>query len=236
MPRRPRLVVPGQPLHVVIRGINREPIFYADADYRCYLGHLKQALEKYGCQLHAYVLMTNHVHLLLTPPDENSLSKTIQSLGRCYVQYFNHTYKRTGTLWEGWYKSALVDTETYLLKCYRYIELNPERAQMVVHPAEYPWSSYRVNALGQENPILAPHHKYIELGKDKGARLIAYQALFKGHISEYDLQAIREMTNKEWVLGSEYFREKISKKLNRQVRPKPRGGDRRSASFRRNVH
>ena len=131
MPRKPRFVIPGEPQepqHVIIRGINREPIFYDDADYRYYISRLKEALIKHSCSLHAYVLMTNHVHLLLTPGTEQGISKAIQMLGRYYVQYFNYTYGRTGSLWEGRYKSTLIDSEQYLLSCHRYIELNPVRA------------------------------------------------------------------------------------------------------------
>ncbi|MGC2047550.1 MAG: transposase, partial [Gallionella sp.] len=149
MARLPRFVLPGQPQHVIVRGNNRSEIFCADADYRFYLEKLQLACDKHGCDLHAYVLMTNHVHLLITPHEEQSLSKALQMLGRYYVQYYNHCYQRTGTLWEGRYKATLIDSEAYLLTCMRYIELNPVRAGMVAHPSEYPWSSYHHNALGQ---------------------------------------------------------------------------------------
>ena len=234
MPRKPRFVLPGEPQHVIIRGVNREPIFYEEQDYRYYLDRLKEAILKHKCALHAYVLMTNHVHLLLTPSNKTGVGKTMQTLGRYYVQYFNHTYGRTGTLWEGRYKATLVDTEAYLLTCYRYIELNPVRAQMVEHPADYPWSSYRHNALGQMNPILAPQDKYLELGDDAATRQAGYRALFNTHIPERDLAAIRDATHKEWVLGSDYFKEQISGRLERQVTPMTRGGDRRSDKSRGN--
>ena len=226
MPRKPRFVIPGMPQHVIIRGINREPIFYDTPDYRYYLSRLKEAVQLHQCSLHAYVLMTNHVHLLLTPVDEVGTGKAIQKLGRHYVQYFNHTYGRTGSLWEGRYKATLVDTETHLLICYRYIELNPVRAQMVDHPSEYPWSSYRRNALGREDDLIIPHYKYIQR---------AYCALFKAHIPELELEEIRAATNREWVLGSDYFKDIISDKLERRVRPLPRGGDRRSKRFRKQI-
>ena len=158
MARLPRFVIPGQPQHVIVRGNNREPIFYAEEDYRFYLEKLQQACEKHQCDLHAYVLMTNHVHLLITPHTEDGISKSLQMLGRYYVQYFNHTYQRTGTLWEGRYKATLIDSERYLLTCYRYIELNPVRAEgMVDHPSEYPWSSYRYNVVGESDPLVVPH-------------------------------------------------------------------------------
>lgn len=233
MPRRPRFVVPGQPHHVIIRGVNRDPIFYDDADHRCYLKRLKEAIDKHECDLHAYVLMTNHVHLLISPSTEQGIGKTIQMLGRYYVQYFNTTYGRTGTLWEGRYKSALVDTERYLLTCYRYIELNPVRAQMVMHPSEYPWSSYRCNGAGQVNPLITRHDKYNALGRTDEARQAGYRALFKAHISDKQLDEIRAATHKEWVLGSDYFKEKIEQQLQRRAMPLPRGGDRKSEHFRR---
>ncbi len=231
MPRKPRFVIPGEAQHVIIRGINREPIFYDKPDYHCYLTHLNEALVKFQCTLHAYVLMTNHVHFLISPSDTIGISKTIQSLGRQYVQYFNYTYERTGSLWEGRYKASLIDTEHYLLACYRYIELNPVRAQMVEHPSDYPWSSYMFNALGKENKLITPHYKYKESGKDLLEQQRAYRALFKAHIPKKQLDEIREATNKEWVLGSDYFKNKISEKLKRQVSPLARGGDWRSRQF-----
>jgi len=232
MARLPRFVIPGQPQHVIVRGNNREPIFYRDQDYRFYLEKLKQACDKHGCMVHAYVLMTNHVHLLITPDSEQGLGKTLQMLGRYYVQYFNHAYDRTGTLWEGRYKATLIDSETYLLTCYRYIELNPVRAEgMADHPSEYPWSSYRANALGEEDELVTAHDEYLKLGQTAARREAAYRMLFKHHISERTLEEIRESTNKAWVLGSGYFKERIAKQLNRAVSPAKRGGDRKSAAY-----
>lgn len=233
MARLPRFVIPGQPQHVIVRGNNREIIFCADEDYQFYLEKLRQACEKHQCEVHAYVLMTNHVHLLITPHEEHSLSKCLQMLGRYYVQYFNHTYQRTGTLWEGRYKATLIDSEQYLLTCYRYIELNPVRAEsMATHPSEYPWSSYCYNALGRENTVITPHHEYLRLGKTPGQRQKAYRALFKSHIPERTLKEIRDSTNKAWVLGSSHFKEKIEQQLNRRVSPLGRGGDRKSVAYR----
>ena len=236
MARLPRFVIPGQPQHVIVRGNNRIPIFCADEDYRFYLEKLKQACDKHQCDVHAYVLMTNHVHLLITPHTEQGIGKVMQMLGRYYVQYFNHAYQRTGTLWEGRYKATLIDSEQYLLTCYRYIELNPVRAEgMVDHPSEYPWSSYRFNALGQADDLVAPHHEYQRLGKDETERQAAYRALFKTHISERTLTDIREATNKSWVLGSSYFKEQIEQQLNRRVTPSARGGDRKSEAYRKSI-
>ncbi|MEZ0122918.1 MAG: transposase [Candidatus Reddybacter sp.] len=151
MARLTRYFIEGQPQHIIQRGNNREPIFAVERDYFFYLECLQEAAERQGLVIHSYVLMTNHVHLLVTPQTSQSIGKTLQSVGRRYVQYFNHSYRRTGTLWEGRYKATLIDSECYLLTCMRYIELNPLRANMVVHPNEYPWSSYRVNAEGEES-------------------------------------------------------------------------------------
>ena len=234
MARLPRFVIPGQPQHVIVRGNNREAIFYVDADYQFYLDKLKLACDQHACDLHAYVLMTNHVHLLITPHTQESLAKALQMIGRYYVQYFNFTYKRTGTLFEGRYKATIVDSEHYLLSCYRYLELNPVRANMVAHPSEYPWSSYAVNALGAEDAreLLKPHNEYILLDKNEIRRRAAYRALFKARIAEKTLEEIREATNKSWVLGSERFKAQIEKHSGRTAAPRARGGDRKSESYR----
>jgi len=223
MARLPRYFVEGQPQHIIQRGNNREPIFAADDDYAFYLECLQDAAERYGCAIHAYVLMTNHVHLLATPETEQSLPKTLQSVGRRYVQYFNYTYQRTGTLWEGRYKATLIDSEHYLLTCMRYIELNPVRAGMVKHPADLGWSSYQYNAQGKENPLLSQHSLYRRLGRNAEARQSAYRQLFRAQLSKADVDAIRETTNKAWVLGNERFREKIELLSGRRTSQKARG-------------
>ena len=218
MARLPRYVLPDQPQHVIQRGINRQVIFGAESDYRFYLEKLSAATDRHHCDIHAYVLMTNHVHLLITPHTEDGIGKVMQSLGRYYVQYFNYTYQRTGTLWEGRYKATLIDTERYLLTCMRYIELNPVRAKgMVAHPSEYPWSSYRYNALGHDDGLVTPHREFKRLGATDEERQLAYRQLFRARIPKMTLLAIREATNKAWVLGSERFKRKIEKKLNRPV-------------------
>lgn len=152
--------------------------------------------------------MTNHVHLLLTPSTDTAVSQVVQSLGRKYVRYFNDRYGRTGTLWEGRYKAALIDTEPFFLICSRYIELNPVRAGMVGHPAEHRWSSYLHNATGQGDPLVTKHPLYVELGADPGSRQAAYRALFDVDISDTTLSALREATNKSWVFGNDRFRER----------------------------
>ncbi len=230
MARLPRFFLPGQPLHVIQRGNNRDPIFAADADYSFYLRCLKEAADTHSLKVHAYVLMTNHVHLLVTPKTEFSLSKTLQSIGRRYVQYFNFTYQRTGTLWEGRYKSTLIDSERYLLTCMRYIEMNPVRADMVAHPSEYPWSSYHANAQGSENELLAWHELYRRLGRTDDERQSAYRQLFRAQVSKADVDAIRDATNKGWALGDELFSEKVAALTARRAMPLPRGRPRKESN------
>ncbi|MGR9117688.1 MAG: transposase [Gammaproteobacteria bacterium] len=234
MARLPRMVIPGQPQHIIVRGNNRCEIFCRDADYRFYLEKLLAACNKHDCQVHAYVLMTNHVHLLMTPFSKTGLSKSLQMLGRYYVQYFNSCYRRTGTLWEGRYKAALIDSESYLLACMRYIELNPVRAGMAANPAEYPWSSYRFNALGQTDDLITPHFEFHRLGTSDSMRRAAYRELFNQSISEVQMNEIRYATNKAWVLGNKHFKERIQLQLNRRVEPVVRGGDRKSDRFKIN--
>lgn len=234
MARLPRFILPGQPQHVILRGNNRTEIFCAEADYQFYLDKLQLACEKHSCDIHAYVLMTNHVHLLITPHEEQSLSKALQMLGRYYVQFFNHCYRRSGTLWEGRYKATLIDTDAYLLTCMRYIELNPVRAGMVMHPSEYHWSSYGYNAFGRTDNWVTPHLEYRRLGKTDEERRSAYRQLFKYQISEKSINAIREATNKAWVLGNDRFKRSIQEKLKRRAEPAAKGGDRRSEQFKIN--
>lgn len=232
MSRQPRFILPGQPQHIIQRGNNRDVIFAIEDDNRFYLEKLGAACDRFGCDLHAYVLMTNHVHLLMTPHTEDGIGKVMQSLGRYYVQYFNYSYKRTGTLWEGRYKAALLDSDAYLLTCSRYIEMNPVRAGMVDDPAEYPWSSYASNALGKHNDLITQHQLYVALGKNQCERSNAYKDMFANHIDSRELDEIRDATNKAWVLGSDRFKERIEELTSRQTKPKGRGGDRKSKKFR----
>jgi len=230
--RQPRFVLPGQPQHVIQRGNNRDLIFTDDSDCLRYLEILVDACERHSCMVHAYVLMTNHVHLLITPVRETGISLVMQSLGRRYVQYFNYRYKRTGTMWEGRYKATLMDTEQYLLTCYRYIELNPVRAGMVGYPGDYRWSSFRCNAMGMPDALITPHEIYQALAPDAALRQQYYRALFDYLIDPRVIDGIREATNKGWVLGNDRFKEQIGVLLGRQLEPKCRGGDRKSNDFR----
>ena len=227
MPRKPRICIPDIPQHVIQRGNNRQPCFYAESDYRYYLDTLREAIERNTCELHAYVLMTNHVHLLITPSTEFGLSHVMQDLGRKYVRYINHTYKRTGTLWEGRFKSSLVDSNNYLLTCMRYIELNPVRAGMVDHPGEYYWSSFKTNAANKTDEIISMHPVYKELGKDSEKRCYAYRELFRLQLDDKEIHAIRDALNGQLVYGREGFKEKIERMVIRKTR---RGKDRRPSS------
>jgi len=217
MPRRARIVVPGIPWHIIQRGNNRSACFYADADYSYYLTTLDEQARKWACEVHAYVLMTNHVHLLVTPHEKNSAAQLMKHLGQRYVQYVNRTYQRSGTLWDGRFKSCLAQSETYVTTCYRYIELNPVRARMVGHPAEYRWSSHLYNAEGRSNPLLTPHTQYQALGSNELQRQAAYRALFDTHLGQEQVAAIRQATNGNYALGDSRFQEEIARMLKRRV-------------------
>ena len=223
MPRRPRMYLPGIPAHIVQRGNNREPCFFSDDDYRFYLDRLGQVLKRYRVQLHAYVLMTNHVHLLMTPEDTVGISKVMSLLGQHYVQYINVTYRRSGTLWEGRHKASIINADEYMLRCYRYIELNPLRAGMVASPVEYLWSSYRHHAWGKDNPLIQDHFLYLALGLTAEARYHAYRELFKIELSDKAIHTIRQASHYNYPLGNDRFREKIEDTLKRQVGQAKRG-------------
>lgn len=218
MARKPRFVLPGVPQHVIQRGNNRTPCFYATADYEKYLLELHEAAEKNNAAIHAYVLMTNHVHLLATPGHPFSITHMMQDLGRKYVRYINRTYRRTGTLWEGRFKACLVDSEQYLLTCMRYIELNPVRANMVTHPGEYRWSSYAHNAHGKPDGLIQPHPIYSGLAIHPEERRFAYRQLFRVHQGPAEIQDIRNALNQELVLGRDDFKNRIAQMTKRRVR------------------
>ena len=219
MPRRPRLAIAGIPWHIIQRGNNRTACFYAEEDYRYYLYTLREQAEKYRCAIHAYVLMTNHVHMLLTPEKVNSASLMMKHLGQRYVQYINRTYRRSGTLWEGRFRSCLTQEASYVLTCYRYIELNPVRAGMVTDPGEYPWSSYRHNGTGALDPLLTPHEDYRSLGADENERQAKYRTLFRAHLDSAVLDDIRNATNGNYALGNDRFKEEIERMLKRRAKP-----------------
>jgi putative transposase len=219
MPRQPRYELITVPQHVIQRGNNRQPTFFAEEDYHCYLDCLREAAQRHGCEIHAYVLMTNHVHLLVTPRKSLAIAKLMQSVGRHYVRYVNDRYRRSGTLWEGRYKASPVDCERYVLTCYRYIELNPVRVGMVSDPADYRWSSYRRNALGGADGVVTEQAEYTALGGSLAARREAYQKLFRVDLDTEELGEIRDSLNQCRALGSERFKDAIEAALHRKVRP-----------------
>ena len=227
MPRRPRVHIDGTPLHIVQRGHNRQACFFAEEDYHTYLHWLREALAEQQCRLHAYVLMTNHVHLLLTPKKAEAVPRLVISLGRRYVQYINHTYRRTGTLWDSRYKSSLIQAEEYLLSCQRYIELNPVRAGMVDDPAHYRWSSYRTHALGQSAEWLTPHPLYLSIDPDAKRRQAAYRALFRSELDQEAISDIRLALNQNQPLGSARFLDRIAKAAGERREARPRGRPRK---------
>jgi len=230
MARLPRYVIPGQPQHIIQRGNNRQAIFAAEVDYQYFRDAIIEAAGRFGLAIHAYVWMTNHIHLLATPTDTDSISKTFQSAGRKYVQYFNYTHKRSGTLWEGRYRATVVDSEQYMLSVMRYIELNPVRAGMVAHPRDYPWSSHRHYAYGESGPnlnwLIAPD-QYQNIGRTDEARRQGYRDLFKASIDEDDLAAIRDSVHKGWALGDDRFKAMIEKLGERRAGPAVRGRPRK---------
>jgi putative transposase len=212
MARLLRLNLSGVPQHVIQRGNDREACFFEQQDYEVYLSKLEEYSVKLDVAVHGFVLMTNHVHLLLTPKEDNGVSRLMQSLGRYYVRYINQKYDRSGTLWEGRYKSTLVDSEHYLMTVSRYIEMNPVRAGMVKQPGDYPWTSFRANALGNPIKLVTPHAVYLGLAKTDKTRRKRYLALFEHTLSASTLEEIRQSVNRSWVLGSAKFKKQIEKK------------------------
>jgi putative transposase len=179
--------------------------------------HLRELAGKLDCDVHAYCLMTNHVHLLVTPSAEDSCAMLMRHLGQRYVQYFNRRYGRSGTLWEGRYHSCVAESSSYVLACYRYIEMNPVRAGMVEHPSQYSWSSYNANSGGRTEKAITPHSEYLALGSEPSFRWDAYRSLFLQGIDTDLLEAIRSATNGGYPLGSESFRHDISSKTGRRT-------------------
>jgi putative transposase len=228
MPRQPRFVVPDIALHVRQRGNNGQACFLADGDRLVYLANLRELCAKTGCALHAYCLMTNHVHLLLTPPDAASCANLMRDLGQRYVQYFNRHHERTGTLWEGRYRSCLVDSAHYVLGCYRYIERNPVRAGMVAWPSAYRWSSHAANTGLAPSPMLAPHAEYLALATDEALRHAAYQGILDADEDPAFLAAIRDATDGGYALLGGDTKAKLMESGRRLERGKP---GRRSAGI-----
>ena len=227
MARLRRYCPAGIPVHVIQRGNNRENCFREARDKATYHQYLQNASNQCAASVHAWVFMSNHVHLLVTPEDSCSISKLMQSLGRQYVHYFNKKYSRTGTLWEGRFRSCLVQSEKYFLICQRYIELNPVRAGLAVDPVGFHWSSYKANALGVGSELATPHEVFLSLGRSAQERQSAYRDLFRQSIQPTQLKMIREAVNKGLVLGSGAFKDQIEKSSGQRTRPRERGRPRK---------
>ena len=228
MPRQPRLVVLGYPYHIILRGNNKCAIFYNDKDKRFFIECLKRSKEKTNSKIYAYCLMTNHAHFLIEPSKETGLAEMMQSLGRRYVRYVNTEYNRTGTLWEGRYKSSLVDKDEYLAACSRYIELNPVRAKMTGRPEEYGWSSFRSKASGMTEDIIDPDPIYVDMGKTAKERGSNYSKWVLEGVPEHELNLIRSATQKCGIIGSSTFTNRIEKAIGRSVALKPVGRPKKS--------
>ena len=222
MARLPRLIVPEQPHHVIQTGNNNQQVFQDGEDYRAFLGWLRTAAKNYKVAIHAYVLMPNHLHLLVTPSDEHGLAQMMQWVGRYYVPYFNQKYGRSGTLWNGRYKTSLIDADAYFLLCSRYIESNPVRCGLVGQMEDYAWSSYCHHAGIRPDGLVIDHPKFWELGNTPFQREAAYVALSQPLTTE-QIDTISKALLKGWPLGSEGFKTALQHKVKRQVLPAKRG-------------
>lgn len=232
MPRRPRLLLNGVPVHLVQRGNNKGPVFLDDRDRECYRDLLRDGCHDLECVVHAYVLMTNHVHLLLTPMQAGAASRLMQWIGRKYVGWFNRRHDRTGTLWEGRFRSSVIDSARYFLTCSRYIDQNPVRAGIVKSPATYRWSSHARLAFGVRDDLVTEHAEYRVLGATASARQAAYRALCSPPVDATSLDGIRAAILRGGVLGSASFVDDVQQRFPRPIGRLTHGGDRRSERFR----
>jgi putative transposase len=218
MARLPRLTLPGLPHHVIQRGNNRQAIFAAAADYRFLLELLEQQAKKFEVLLHAYVLMSNHFHLLVTPQTPDGLPKMMQAVGRSYVRYFNDSQQRSGTLWEGRYKSTVVQADRYFLACMAYVDLNPVRAGLKALPQDYPWSSHLHYTGARQDRLITPHALYWELGNTPFAREAAYAELVQTGINPVQQAALTEATLRGWAFGETDFIEDLQNRTIRRIK------------------
>ncbi len=230
MPRRPRVFLPGHPVHVLQRGHNREQIFFGAPDAKAYLDWLQAAAAVHGIAVHAYVLMTNHVHLLLSPETSQALPRAMHDVNWQYSRYANDTRRRTGSIWEGRYRASIVDADTYFFACSHYIELNPVRAGLAKTPGAYRWSSYKANAEGKADPVVSAHDLYASLGATPEARAQAYRGLFAGGLSDATLADIRLAANGGWALGSASFTHLVGRHAGVSMAQRPRGRPRLAAT------
>ncbi|MDK2779383.1 MAG: transposase [Pseudomonadota bacterium] len=227
MARLPRINIANIPQHIVQIGHNNLNCFFDDEDYEFYLASLQKAAEQYDVKIHAYVLLPNAVQMVATPAIAQGISSMMQSLGRRYVQYINHRYQRSGTLWAGRYKSSVIDSEAYLLTCYRYVELKPMHEGLVEGPELYPWSSFGHHTGRSYNDLISDHQLYMDLGKTRAERANEYSSLFRFRFDRMLLNYIAETIKLGQVLGGDQFTEKIEQIANHRVRPLKRGRPRK---------
>jgi putative transposase len=223
MARLPRYTITNQTQHIIQLGRDLQQVFFEEQDYQYYHDCLDAAAYNYELKIHAYVLLPDHVHILATPTRSDSVARTLQSIGRNYVQYFNECYDGIGTLWEGRYRATVLDEKQYLLTCSRYIESNPVRAGLARNPRDYPWSSYAHNAMGKHDEMITPHREYQKLGANDKERASAYRELFKHGIDDETVARITEFTLKGWALGDARFVRKIEKLSGRRATQLPKG-------------
>jgi putative transposase len=219
MARQLRLILPRIAMHIIQRGNNKGACFLVEGDYQVYLALLGDLARRTGWELHAYCLMTNHVHLLATPPSREACISVMKNLGQRYVQYFNRRHARTGTLWEGRFRSCLAESARYIIACYRYIEMNPVRAAMVVSPRDYMWSSYAGNTGMRQDPLLTPHPEFEALGTALNTRHDAYRSLFADELDVSLLAEIRNSTNAGFPLASDVFKASLVRGARRKLAP-----------------
>ncbi len=217
MARLPRLTLPDYPHHVIQRGNNRQPIFATSADHQRLLDILEESAKKFEVAIHAYVLMSNHIHLLATPQTADGLPLMMQALGRAYVRYFNASQQRSGTLWEGRYKSTLIQSERYLLACMVYIDLNPVRAGLAARAQDYPWSSHGHHIGLRSDRLITPHALFWELGNTPFAREAAYAEMVQAGINPVQQAALTDATLRGWALGEADFVANLQKRTQRRV-------------------
>jgi putative transposase len=223
MARLPRYLITNQPQHIILQGRGAQQIYFEEQDYQYFHDCLDAAAYNYRLRLHAYALMPDHVHILATPANTDSVSRSVQSIGRNYVQYFNECYGSTGTLWESRYRATVIDAKEYLLTCSRYIEQNPVRNKLVDKAQEYRWSSYAHNALAKADEMLTDAREYKKLGDNHKERARAYRSLSRKKISAELAQQITEATLKGWALGDSKFVQKIEKLSGRRASQLPKG-------------
>lgn len=223
MARLPRLTLGGYPHHVILRGNNRQEIFLDVADREFLLAVLAEESKQHGVDVHAYVLMSNHIHLLLTPQTDPALPRMMQALGRRYVRHFNQRHGRTGTLWEGRYRSTVLQSERHLLACMVYLDLNPVRAGMVSDPAEHPWSSHHHHIGTRVDKLITPHALYWQLGNTPFAREVAYTEMVRAGLSVNQVGALTRATLSGWALGDDAFKSSLQAQTPRRVSPGPIG-------------